>query len=42
MPGAVDFVTACSAEIYVLLPNIAGWQIEGAKCDAKALTAIQA
>lgn len=38
MPGAIDFVTACSTEIYALPLNIAGWQIEGAKCDEKALT----
>lgn len=39
MPGALDFVTACSAEIYALPLNIAGWQIDEAKCDAKALSA---
>lgn len=39
MPGAMDFVTACGVEIYALPLNIAGWQIDGAKCDAKVLTA---
>lgn len=40
MPGAADFVVACSTEIYALPLNIAGWQIDGAKCDAKVLTGI--
>lgn len=39
MPGATDFVMVCSTEIYALPLNIAGWQIEGAKCDAKVLAA---
>jgi hypothetical protein len=38
-PTAVDFITTCSAEILALPLNIAGWQIEGAKCDTKSLTA---